>query len=74
LELVASKLEADAAKPLTKGEFARLLRAFAHLIEVSEEPSNDTPRRPRKAHERADPSADVVARVDAALKRRGVMP
>lgn len=64
--------------PLTRRELARLLRAFAALLERSDVPANDTGvarSRPRKARPAGVPPSDVTrARARAVLRRMGVLP
>jgi hypothetical protein len=66
----------DDHAPLTRHELARLLRAFAHMLEVSEDPPAPERRAPRR-HDRGDPTkvSDLSkARMERALRRRGILP
>lgn len=68
----------SADRPLTSAEFARLLRAFAHLIEsaaAQDEPA-PTPRRARRTKRGATAPLDdvAVARLNKNLRRIGVVP
>ena len=67
----------DGDKPVTKRELARLLRAFAHMIERFDVTENDTAQRraPRKAKPPlASPSELTRARARAALRKLGTLP
>lgn len=63
--------------PLTPRELARLLRAFAHLIEASADDATHEPTRAprrRRAPNVSPPSPVTAARATAALKKLGVIP
>ena len=61
---------------LTRRELARLLRAFACLIERLDEVANDTTpvRSPRRAKRLPEPSELSRARARAALRKLGALP
>lgn len=63
--------------PLTNAELARLLRAFAHMIEAAEPPPV-TQRAPRRQRKNRSAEAKVVqldpVRVKAALRKIGLIP
>ncbi len=63
--------------PLTPRELARLLRAFAHMLEASAADETPAPRRARRraAEPQAAPaSPETEARARAALRKIGVLP
>ncbi len=70
----------SADKPLTPRELARLLRAFAHLIEsTTDEPPADAPaprqrRRRKRAADAPEVSDLTKERARRALRRIGVLP
>jgi hypothetical protein len=64
--------------PLTRRELARLLRAFAHMVEVSaSEPQPDQPKTRRHmglSARSGEASTETRARAKAALRKLGVLP
>lgn len=64
-------------EPLTRAELARLLRAFAHMIETAE-PVPVVSRAPRRCRKNRTATAVVRnlddKRLDVALRKLGVLP